>query len=256
MQALAKVDDVKMDLTLTQVGSLFAKSGMFKDVRDEAQALTKILAGRELGFSPFTSMSDLYIVQGKMTIGAHLFAARLKEHPRYDFEVKKHDNESCVIDFYEVSKRTGKWQLAGTSEFSLYARAMSNGCKWYAPDLFQASTYAPGEIPEPMQAVEPDETPEEREIVDSYLEPEPPLTEADMTEEEMKLVTEMQSTIYELLEMTGWANRHKANSVKKHLFDGNPGTVKDCDDPVKLSAYVDHLQEAIDGQDDPEEEPR
>jgi len=141
-----------------------------------------------------------------------------------------------------------------------YARLCSRLEK-FAEQFGGRQLYAPPEklklagTTEPMQAVTPDETPEEREIVDSYLEPDPPLTEADMTEEDAKLIAEMQSTIYELLEMTGWANRHKANSVRKHLFGGNPGTVKDCDDPVRLEAYIEHLQEALDGQEYPAEEP-
>ena len=245
--AIAKVDDVQMDLTLSQVGSLFAKSGMFTGIKGEAQALTKILAGRELGFSPFASMSDLHIVQGKMTIGAHLFAARLKEHPRYDFEVEEHTSENCVIDFYEISKRTNQWQLAGKSSFSiadakkaglfksgggydknprnmLYARAMSNGCKWYAPDLFQASTYVPGEIAE-YTAVEPDETDEERQVVDSYLE-EPKAS--------CELIEEWHAKINEMFEVYGINWKHAQASLEQTLHVQD---IEECQDVVAMQQY-------------------
>lgn len=165
------VQDVKMDLSVSQIGSLFAKSGMFKDASGEAQALTKILAGRELGFPPFTSMSDLHVVQGKIQIGAHLIASRIRQSANYDFEIETLTDTECSIIFFERSKRSGKWMQSGKSTFTmadakkaglvkdggnwaktarnmLFARAISNGYKWYAPDLFESSVYYEGEFEE------------------------------------------------------------------------------------------------------------
>ena len=252
MDKFAKIEDVQMDLTLSQVGTLFAKSGMFTGVKDEAQALTKILAGRELGFSPFTSMSDLHIVQGKMTIGAHLFAARLKEHPAYDFEVEEHTNEKCVIAIYEFNKRTQQWRLAGKSEFTitdakkagvvksgsgwektprnmLYARAMSNGCKWYAPDLFQASMYALGEIPEPKQQVE---------HIEAVEEP---------SEEDLNIVelAQVKRNVHALWEKFDIHPAHADKSFKKYCreYGREEMTLDTCDDVEFIRAYGKAKQE-------------
>ena len=39
-----------------------AKSGMLPDVRDASKALTKILAGQEIGVTPFQAMTNIHII--------------------------------------------------------------------------------------------------------------------------------------------------------------------------------------------------
>ena len=59
------------------LGSVLAKSGYFSDAKGEAQAVVKVLAGREMGFGPIASMTGVHIVQGKPTIGANLLGAAI-----------------------------------------------------------------------------------------------------------------------------------------------------------------------------------
>lgn len=150
------------------IGKAFAESGMFADVKSAAQAVVKITAGAEMGIPPFASMSGIHIIQGKPTIGAGLLAAMVKGSGKYSYNVLKHDEKVCSIDFTEDGKVIGnstftiedakKAQTKNLEKFPknmLFARAMSNGVKWFTPDLFAGPVYVPGEIePDPMQVEE------------------------------------------------------------------------------------------------------
>jgi hypothetical protein len=51
---------------------------MFEDVKNVAQAMVKIKAGEELGFTPFVSMGGVHVIKGKPSLGATLQASLLK----------------------------------------------------------------------------------------------------------------------------------------------------------------------------------
>jgi hypothetical protein len=145
-----------------KIGQILAKSGFFNDAKEAAQCITKVLAGRELGFGPVASMVGIYLVKGRVTLSANLIAAAIKRSGRYNFRVRQLDDSRCEIHFFE-----GKEQV-GVSAFSmadaeraglargdnwkayprnmLYARAMSNGAKWFTPDVFGGPVYTPDEL--------------------------------------------------------------------------------------------------------------
>lgn len=148
---------------LRQLGQVFAKSGFFSDVREEAQAIVKIMAGGELGFPPITSMTGIYIVKGKVSLSANLMAARVKSSGKYDFRVKEMTATKCAIEFFQNGESIGvsdftiedakKAGTQNTDKFPrnmLYARAMSNGCKWFCPDIFAGGIYTPEELGAPV----------------------------------------------------------------------------------------------------------
>lgn len=154
---------IKDDMSLLDLGNVLAKSGYFTDARDAAQAIVKVLAGREMGFGPIASMTGIYIVKGKPSMGANLIAAAVKRSGKYDYRVKVHTAEECSIEFYE--RTDGKRELIGVSTFTkadaakagtqnidkfprnmLFARAMSNGAKWYCADVFGGPIYTPDEL--------------------------------------------------------------------------------------------------------------
>jgi len=148
---------------IMSIAKAFAESNMFPDIKSAAQAAVKIQAGKEFGIQPFASMSGIHIIQGKPTIGAGLMAARVKGFGKYDYLVKKHDDKICEIEFFEKTP-TGKQSLgvstftideakkAGTKNMDkfpknmLFARAMSNGVKWYTPDIYETPVYVPEEM--------------------------------------------------------------------------------------------------------------
>lgn len=155
------------------IGETFHKSGMFADIKSAQQAVVKIMAGAEMGISPFAAMSGIHIIQGKPTIGAGLMAARVKGFGKYDYRVLEHSDKVCSIEFGE--KTPAGLKSLGTSTFTiddakkagtknidrfpknmLFARAMSNGVKWYTPDIYESPVY----VPEEMESVTEETTAE------------------------------------------------------------------------------------------------
>ncbi len=162
--------DVSLD-EVGKIGRVFAQSGYFKDARDAAQCITKILAGRELGIGPFQSVAQFHVVEGKPVMSAGLVAAMVKRSRRYDYRVTTSTDNECVLDWYE--RVDGKWEMVGQSSFNeadreraklklegpkglsgwgkypkamLFARALTAGARMYAPDCFGGSIYAEGEL--------------------------------------------------------------------------------------------------------------
>lgn len=143
-----------------RVGEVLAKSGFFDDSRQAAQAVTKIMAGQELGLSPIASMTGINIIKGRVSIGANLIASVIKRsRPEYDYKVVELTDAVCSIDFYERGELAGnstftkedaaKAQTQNMGKFArnmLFARAMSNGARWYTPAIFGGPVYTPDEL--------------------------------------------------------------------------------------------------------------
>jgi hypothetical protein len=159
---------------IMNIGKAFAESGMFPDIKSAAQAVVKIQAGAEMGIPPFAAMSGIHIIQGKPTIGAGLMAANVKASGKYDYEVLQHSEKVCSIEFfqkyinpsslalaanplakkslgvstftYEDAKKAGTKNLDKFPKNMLFARAISNGVKFYCPDVFSGPVYTPEEF--------------------------------------------------------------------------------------------------------------
>jgi len=136
------------------LGDVFFKSGMFPDIKSQAQAVVKILAGKELGLSPMEAMNSLYMVNNHIAITAKIIASKIKKSGKYDYTVNKLDDKECSISFFEIKGDTK--EKLGDSVFTfqdaakaglvnkdnwknypknmLFARALSNGSRWYCPD--------------------------------------------------------------------------------------------------------------------------
>jgi len=151
---------------LMNLAKAFAESGMFADTKSAAQAIVKIQAGQEIGIPPFAAMTGIHIIQGKPTIGAGLIASRLKGSGKYDYRVVEASEKVCSIDFYQGKDKIGnstftiedakKALTKNIDKFPknmLFARAISNGVKWYCPDIFSGPVY----VPEEMQVVTTEE---------------------------------------------------------------------------------------------------
>ena len=144
---------------MQSMAKLFAESGMFTSVNSMAKAFVKIQAGIELGIAPFAAMSGIHIIKEKATVGAGLMAGKIKASGKYDYEVAKLTNEVCEIHFFENGKKKGTETFtiadakkAGTQNLDkfpknmLFARAISNGMKFYCPDLYTMPVYTPDEM--------------------------------------------------------------------------------------------------------------
>ena len=141
-----------------------AGSGFFSDTHQASQAVVKILAAKEIGFGPFAGMTGINIIQGKPAFGANIMAAAVKRSGRYNYIVREMTDNNCEILFME--RLDGKWTNLGSSSFSLtdakkagtknldkfprnmlFARALSNGVRWFTPDVMNGSiVYTPEEL--------------------------------------------------------------------------------------------------------------
>ena len=149
--------------TLQRAATALQKSGYFTDVKTEAQAMVKVMAGQELGLPAFASMSGIHIISGKPVLGSNVIATLVKNDPRYDYRIKQADDKACILEWYEEGKRVGEAgftiqeaQNAGltgkdnwkkyTSDM-LFARAISRGARRFAPGIFGGSpVYTPDEM--------------------------------------------------------------------------------------------------------------
>lgn len=163
-QALVRIEPYqRREMSLDEMMSLseiFIKSGFFADCKSQYQAVVKILAGVELGLEPFAALSELHVIQGKIVMSAGLLAKKVKQSGKYDYRVKEQSDKVCVVEFFQNAEKIGtstftlddakKAQVKNLDKFPrnmLFARAMSNGVRWYCPDVTgNTVVYAEGEI--------------------------------------------------------------------------------------------------------------
>lgn len=151
-QEIKTMDILKEPMAM---GEVFVESGMFPDLKSQAQAVVKIMAGKELGLTAFQSISGMYFVGGKMALQANVISGLIKKSGKYDYEVISLTDELCSIDFFDISSKDAKKKL-GNSTFGkteavkaglinrdnyknhprnmYFARAVSNGGRWFTPD--------------------------------------------------------------------------------------------------------------------------
>jgi len=217
---------------LRDLANLLASSGYFSDAKEQAKAAAKILAGAEMGFGPMASMSGVHIVQGKPQIGSNLFAAAIKHSDKYDYQVAQLDGQTCVLEFFEGGQHVGsskftaeEAQRAGVQNMQkypknmLFARAISNGCKWYAPDLlFGVTAYTPEEtgVSEaqemPAAKVQPAQDPAE-------LNPAPASPEPDTMAAEELINGGQQKELVTLAKQAGISAEDSRNLLRMHGYE-------------------------------------
>lgn len=158
---------------LSRISKMMAASGFFADCKEAAQAGVKILAGLELGFPAFASLTGIQIIKGRPVMGANLQAAAIKRSGKYNYKVRSHTVDRCALEFFE--KFNNEWEAIGLSEFTiedarsaglasgdnwkkypknmLFARAIGNGVRFFCPDLFLgAPVYSPDELGLPVNS--------------------------------------------------------------------------------------------------------
>lgn len=191
-----------------RVAKALAMSGMFKDARQAEQAFAKILMGRDLGLSPTQAMTGIHIVEGKPEVAAVTLAYFIRARDGYDYKVVEHTDKTCSIEFVVDGESRGvstftieDAQTAGLtrptkngapsnySKFArnmLWSRAMSNGVKWYLPEVLSGvPVYYDGEIEddEPVTQIEPGLAPDgdiaDAQVVDDAQAPEEPAEQED-----------------------------------------------------------------------------
>jgi hypothetical protein len=244
-----------------------SSSGFFQDSKSAAQAVVKILAGQELGFGPFASMTGVHIIQGKPSIGANLMAAAVKSSGKYNYRVTAMSETQCSIDFYEGKEKVGtstftlddakKADLTGKDTWKkyaknlLFARALSNGVRWYAPDIFNGS---PVYTPEELGA----EVDEEGNVVAPVVEALPEPVKQEPTREsveqpktkEKKVLSKKGKFFWSQLckayiDPSGQADKAKIKEAIVELT-GKPSLFECTDEEIQVG--IEKLQEAVGGE--------
>jgi len=132
---------------------------------NQYEAAMKIIRGHELGIGPAAAVENIYVVNNRTAMGAGLIGSLIKKSGRYNYKVIKHTEAECSIDFYEdgiivgnspftidnakeagLVKARSPWLMYPRN--MLFARALSNGARWYCPDVFHGSIYTPEELGE------------------------------------------------------------------------------------------------------------
>ncbi|MDR5730555.1 MAG: hypothetical protein RB191_24365 [Terriglobia bacterium] len=145
----------RRDQDAFELGKVFKASGMFPTMKHEAEAVVKIIAGREFGLGPLASMTGIHMVDGKPTLAANLIAGQIKRHPHYDYRVIKRDEDGCELEFFEHGKSLGimAWGrkdanaagLLGKANWKKYprdmyfARCLTSGARTFCPDVLGGS---------------------------------------------------------------------------------------------------------------------
>lgn len=160
---------------LERLGSACVASGFFADAKDAGQAMIKIQAGAELGIPPVQAMTNINVIKGRITLSAGLMAALLR---RAGYRIRvtwTQDPLCCNVSVWQGAEHIGdspfSTQDARTAGLGganwqkyprnmLYARAVSNAARWYAPEVL-TGCYLPEELddaPEDLRPTQPIET--------------------------------------------------------------------------------------------------
>lgn len=160
---------------MSRVAVAFARSQTFKN-KDKAMTPEEIfvivLAGQELGLGPSQAVMGIKMIEGKPELSANTMAAMVKAGGKYDFRVEwgTDDDKWCEVAFFLVENG----ESVGVSRFTqkmaddaglgrptrtgqpsnydkywrnmFFARALSNGVKWFCADALRVSAYHEGEI--------------------------------------------------------------------------------------------------------------
>ena len=157
---------VKRGLSLTeikQIGDVAVKSNRFPAIFNSEQAVVSILSGREIGLGPMKSLQELYVIEGKVAMSSGLIASLIKGSGKYEFTITTHDSNECVIEFTRHDKPAGVSsfsmddakqaglvrQGSGWTKYPrnmLFARALTNGARWFCADAFAGPVYTPDEL--------------------------------------------------------------------------------------------------------------
>lgn len=157
---------------LVEVADTMGRSGLFKDVKSQEQAIAKVMFGRDLGLGATQALTGIHIIEGKPELSANLQAAMLRsyrspEGARYDYRAEVSADSATVVvlrveagagEPVEVGRTTfamADAQRAGLAKGNynkypgnmLFARAMTNAVAWFAPEVTYAiRVYSEGEL--------------------------------------------------------------------------------------------------------------
>jgi len=152
----------RREATVMELAVVIAGSRDFPDCRTPEKAAVRILAGREMGVGPIASVIGIRVQAGRVSMDATLMAGCIKRSGRYDYKVTAHTNDVCAIVFFDNGDPAGESAFSmadakqaglakkdtwlGYPRNMLFARALSNGARWYCPAIFGGAVYTHEEV--------------------------------------------------------------------------------------------------------------
>lgn len=169
-----------------------SKSGMLgKDIKTPEQALTVMIAGRELGFTAMQSLRAIYIVEGRVTLSADAMVALVLRSPECEYltmvessaqkcvyKTKRRGQPEVVMSVDEEDAKKADWGATHKKYPAIMKRhrCASNICRTVYPDVVlgmftpdEMAEVVGREVPEPVQPLPR----EEQRVVDTEWSQEP-----------------------------------------------------------------------------------
>ncbi len=152
---------------MSSLAKIIFKSRMFTSLQSAEQTLLTMMAGREMGMGFIEACNSIYLVNGKVSLLYAKVGQLIKSSGKYDYKVASHTDTECTLEFFGLSIDGKEWELIGVSPFTmldakkaglkgmnwdkyprnmLFARALTNGAKWFTPDVFGGAIYEPEEL--------------------------------------------------------------------------------------------------------------
>lgn len=206
-----------------EMATILHGSGMLPEsVKSPHAALAIILKGRELGFPPMASFSQINIIKGKPTLSAEgMLALIYKMYPNAEIEYLKNDTNVCEIEAVKNGKKnkfsftmedakTAK--LLGKQNWQLYPRAMlrsrciSEMARSMFPECLMGCSYTEEELEDiPHPPKNDQENDKVQKVIEAPKNPEPVVYSHDRKDHNELLakfckdalqITERESMVY------------------------------------------------------------
>lgn len=152
----------RREASVMEIAAVIAGSRDFPECRTPEKAAVRILAGKEMGVGPVASVIGIRVQSGRVSMDATLMAGCIKRSGIYDYTIETHTDAVCCLKFTENGKVVGlstfAWEDAEKAGLHkkqtwkeyprnmLFARALSNGARWYCPGIFGGAVYTHEEL--------------------------------------------------------------------------------------------------------------
>ena len=254
--------------TFDQLGRLaksFALSGYFDDLKGDinkqvSQAFTKIITGQEFGVPPSAAIRGIHIIKGKPSISAGLMSGLIKKSGKYNYKVIARDEKRCEIACME--RINGQWESCGPNvvwtiekakrakltgnptwttypDRMLFARAISEACATYFPDLLLGNVYTPEELETTQDAVYEDVTPQQEAVIEVEASE---VTVEPRSKADSKALTETKDWNEEILKIEAYLAEHEENPEEIYkALDGLSARIKSDHYPATVAKRVQKI---------------
>lgn len=168
---------VRTDMQDIETARVFAeiamKAGCFPQLKNPAQAILKVLAGREYGFGPFISLKNVFFVGDTPALSGGAIASKIKESGTWDYLPVELSDKGCSLQFYKNGEKWGEvicfletdatqaGLLNGKNvnwtkypQAMYFNRALTKGARIHCPHLFNGCCYTQEELRSGMDSPE------------------------------------------------------------------------------------------------------